>query len=187
MDLDNDMENFIDDTFIGSLENAEKEYAANAETTKWKNEPMQIHNADKVEARKEKKSLKNKENAEIAMEQNGISHAERPDITYPLLIAVAIISSSNSLDKWLLVEEIYKEICLLFPYFRTTHSKWKNCVRHSLDSNKNFIKRVDKRMSRRCEWGIDPCRRSEINKKIKTWLKKHEEMGEHLNLKSKLG
>ncbi|EGD76203.1 hypothetical protein PTSG_00908 [Salpingoeca rosetta] len=66
---------------------------------------------------------------------------KKPPFSYAtLIVAVIAVSRKGQLT----LNEIYKGLCSMFPYFATTQSGWKNSIRHNLSLHKYF-KRVPKK------------------------------------------
>ncbi|GMT29698.1 hypothetical protein PFISCL1PPCAC_20995, partial [Pristionchus fissidentatus] len=66
----------------------------------------------------------------------------RPNISYPVLIAIALMMCETGKMR---VKELYKTICELCPYYKDAKKNtWQNAIRHSL-TNDDFL--VDKTAS----------------------------------------
>ncbi|XP_064631745.1 forkhead box protein pes-1-like [Lineus longissimus] len=76
---------------------------------------------------------------------------KRPNISYTALIAMAIL---NSRERKLQLHQIYDFIQYKFPYYQTTTSKWKNCVRHNLSLSDRFVK-LGRKDTRGNFWAIN--------------------------------
>ena len=65
---------------------------------------------------------------------------QKPKITYDQLITEAL---ANAADKMLTLNDVYLAIAAKHPFYKIKNPSWKNCIRHNLSLNKNFIKLSD--------------------------------------------
>ena len=74
------------------------------------------------------------------------SKYEKPDMTFPKLIAQAISSNPEGA---LSLSDIYKAINAKYPYYNLESQNWQNHIRHTLSHSKNFVKgeQIDNRTS----------------------------------------
>ena len=68
----------------------------------------------------------------------------KPKMFYAKLISEALLNSSNGM---LILSDIYKSISARHPYYQMNMSGWKNSIRHTLTTNKSFVKSTGKRGS----------------------------------------
>jgi len=80
---------------------------------------------------------------------------EKPPLSYVALCVMAIRSSSSGMMS---LNEIYRFIVNTFPYYKNTHSKWRNSLRHNLSFNDCFVKIVQgsENGNKRSLWSLHP-------------------------------
>ena len=85
----------------------------------------------------------------------------KPNHSYIGLIAMAIL---NSVDKKLVLSDIYQYILDNYPYFRTRGPGWRNSIRHNLSLNDCFIKAGRSANGKGHFWAIHPACRDDFAK-----------------------
>ena len=58
-------------------------------------------------------------------------------MSYDQLITEALL---NGTDRMLTLKDVYLTIAAKHPFYKIETPSWKNCIRHNLSLNKNFIK-----------------------------------------------
>ena len=58
-------------------------------------------------------------------------------MSYDQLITEALLNATN---RMLTLKDVYLAISAKHPFYKIESSSWKNCIRHNLSLNKNFIK-----------------------------------------------
>ena len=58
-------------------------------------------------------------------------------MSYDQLITEALL---NATDRMLTLKDVYLAIAAKHPFYKIETASWKNCIRHNLSLNKNFIK-----------------------------------------------
>ena len=61
-------------------------------------------------------------------------------MSYDQLITEALL---NATDRMLTLKDVYLAIAAKHPFYKIKNPSWKNCIRHNLSLNKNFIKMSD--------------------------------------------
>ena len=77
----------------------------------------------------------------------------KPSDTYIALIARAILSSPNLTTS---LPDIYEQIMIQQPFYRTSTLAWRNAVRHNLSINECFVKVGKADSGRGWKWTIHP-------------------------------
>ena len=77
----------------------------------------------------------------------------KPSDTYIALIARAILSSPNLTSS---LPDIYEQIMVQQPFYRTSTLAWRNAVRHNLSINECFVKVGKADSGRGWKWTIHP-------------------------------
>ena len=62
---------------------------------------------------------------------------QKPKLSYDQLITEAL---ANATDRMLTLNNVYLAIAAKHPFYKIENPSWKNCIRHNLSLNKNFIK-----------------------------------------------
>ncbi|XP_072517214.1 forkhead box Q2 [Salminus brasiliensis] len=90
-------------------------------------------------------------------EKTGVTRKEskeqKPTESYITLISMAILAS---VEKKLLLADIYKWIMDHYPYFKSKDKNWRNSVRHNLSLNECFIKAGRSDSGKGHFWAIHP-------------------------------
>ena len=77
----------------------------------------------------------------------------KPTISYPAMIAMAIL---NSESKRLLLGDIYRFIMEKYPYYRLEGQGWRNSIRHNLSLNDCFMKAGRAESGKGHYWTVRP-------------------------------
>ena len=77
----------------------------------------------------------------------------KPSDTYIALIARAILSAANLTSS---LPDIYEQIMVQQPFYRTSTLAWRNAVRHNLSINECFVKVGKADSGRGWKWTIHP-------------------------------
>ena len=77
----------------------------------------------------------------------------KPSDTYIALIARAILSSPNLTTS---LPDIYEQVMIQQPFYRTSTLAWRNAVRHNLSINECFVKVGKADSGRGWKWTIHP-------------------------------
>lgn len=131
---------------------------------------------EKVVAKKvgAKKVGAKKVGAEKTAQKKVGAKTDRRIPSYPVAIATAMIYSKRN---WFLVNELHSEVTKLFPKLGA-RDHFMNCVRHSLDNCKFFVKRPyieNKWKTERYQYGINSSQRSTANRKILKFINENAE------------
>ncbi|KAF8470533.1 fork head domain-containing protein [Kalaharituber pfeilii] len=113
--------------------------------------------------------LESPENVDYAADS---SKDIKPNISYALLIAQAILSSP---DEQLTLNKIYEYIMENYAFYRHTQSGWQNSIRHNLSLNKAFRKtprRTDE-PGKGMKWHIVESEKEELLRKLAKPMTRH--------------
>ncbi|KAJ7186937.1 hypothetical protein C8R46DRAFT_1024908 [Mycena filopes] len=84
-----------------------------------------------------------------------VSGVDRPNVTWPKLLAFVFERSQRSLT----LEELYKELVARFPWYgaNRTEKQWKASIKHTLCTNREFVPNwsISSRNTRKPKWSCD--------------------------------